>query len=227
VADTENNSVNPVEYVLTWRPLVDGEPVDVPLWEFITGLEDELGEFRLYKRQITADGVTKRPVLRRVDCGKGCPVTWAEADDNAPGGCPWCFATYYSAAHSQCDHRGHGRWRSSGVVKWLASKAYSLGLVAAYGHQYGGGCPGCLSGARWLGRRSYVLGWSVDNWRCLLRGRHWPGDQVDGLCAKCAPCPTCGSRKASHNPGCADDAWACGSREDGAGAVTPTHGGGT
>jgi hypothetical protein len=41
---------------------------------------------------------------------------------------------------------------------------------------------------------SYVLFWSVANWRCLLRHHHWPSPHKVGfgMCAKCCPCPECG-----------------------------------
>lgn len=220
----DTSGVNPAEYVLSWHPLTGGESFEVPLYDFITGMEDELGEFHVHTREVTAEGVTTRPILRRVDCGEGCPVTWAEVPEGVPGGCPWCSATYHREAHALCDHKGHGRWRSARFTKWLAGKGYSLGVLAGYGIGYGGGCPGCISGFRWRGRRSYALGWSVDNWRCLLRGHHWPGEQVEGFCTKCLPCPTCKSEKAAHNPGCADDAWAGRSCEDGAAAGTPNQG---
>jgi hypothetical protein len=217
--------VNPVEYVLTWHPIVGGEPpVKVPLYDFVTGLEDELGEFQLHKREVAADSAVTRPILRRIDCGTGCPVTWAEVPDDAPRGCPWCAANYLEEQHARCDHRGHARWRSSRLAAWLVGKASVLGVINSCGTQYGRGCPGCLVGIRWRGRRSYMLGWQVTTWRCLLRNHHWPGEDIGGVCAKCAPCPTCGSKTAGHNPGCADDAWAQPSRED-APAGAPNHGG--
>jgi len=53
------------------------------------------------------------------------------------------------------------------------------------------------------GRRPYVLGWPAWKWHCLLRAHHWPGEPIGlGLCAKCAPCPECGSTVAACPPTC-------------------------
>jgi hypothetical protein len=158
------------EFVLTWHPLAgSGDKIEVPLYDFITGLGDELGEFRLHTRKVTTEGVAVRPICRRVDCGQGCPPTWAEAPDNGRWGCPWCSAEYWRDQHAECGPRGHGRrWRPTRVTRWLAGKAY---------------------GFEWRGRRPFMLGWPAENWRCLRRG-HWPGERAEGLrgmCVKCCP----------------------------------------
>jgi hypothetical protein len=74
------------------------------------------------------------------------------------------------------------------------------------GWNHGDGCNGCMptGSLHWRGKRVYILGAHRNTWRCW-RQRHRPGDPIGfGFCAKCMPCPACGSKTAGHNDGCVE-----------------------
>lgn len=93
-------------------------------------------------------------------------------------------------------HRHTGR-----IARWLAGRAYALGVISGSSMRYDSstGCKGCTK-VFWRGRRSYVLGWPLVNWRCSLAFHHWPTqDKIAfGFCTKCLPCGDCGSAEAWH-----------------------------
>lgn len=119
--------------------------------------------------------------------------------------CPRCQAAEADEAHRGCEHARHRAWRRWRVTGRLAGFLYLSGITSGGGSwRMGGGCDGCrtLPGFN-RNRRVYVLWVKRDTWRCLLRGRHTPGDPVGlGFCSKCVPCPDCGSRTAGHETGC-------------------------
>lgn len=141
-----------------------------------------------------------------VECAEGHPVMWMPDDQwGYPPPCMYCSYEALSEAHTGCTHARHGRWRSWRITFRVSMWMYALGITAGGGTSYGGGCRGCVT-FRFTGSRPYILGWPDWKWSCLLRQRHWPGDFIGlSACAKCLPCPTCGSRTAGHEPGCADD----------------------
>lgn len=144
------------------------------------------------------------PGLRLVECGAEPrhARTWLTDDDGFGPPCPWCVIDAAGREHEGCEHASHGRWRRSRAVHRFLSWGYGMGFVGSYGSSYGGGCRGCVAGVRW-GRSSYLAGWPRWKWRCLLKARHWPGEEVlDGMCGKCCPCPDCGSQHAACKPGC-------------------------
>ncbi|WP_063023868.1 hypothetical protein [Nocardia niwae] len=124
-------------------------------------------------------------------------------DDFYPAPCPDCVAQSYRKQADELKRRYH--WLRHPIRGQFAAKVlgklYSLGVVAGYGTTGGGpsGCRTCLVGINWRGRRPYILGWPDWKWRCLLKQRHWPGEQgYFGLCGKCVPCPDCGTTKVDH-----------------------------
>ncbi len=151
------------------------------------------------------------PGLRPFECDvTPAHLGWVVDAEDYGVPCPWCLLTAEMAHAAELEIRRdwHSRWRGWAVARRVAAWAYAAGVVAGYGV---GTCqqPGhswCLRSARWSGRRPYVLFWPAWKWRCLLRFRHWPGDQIImGYCGKCLPCPACGSRTYGHEPGCADN----------------------
>lgn len=142
-----------------------------------------------------------------VECDRDHPVMWMPDDGWAyPPPCMYCSYAAIAKAHDGCEHSHHGAWRRWKIAHWLDRRAYALGLTAGGGRRWGGGCNSCLTGPRWRGKRSYILGWPRENWRCLLQGRHWPGEQIGmGLCGKCAPWPCCGSTGYEHAVDCPDE----------------------
>ncbi len=101
-------------------------------------------------------------------------------------------------------HRWSPRWWpiTWRLVGWL----YALGVIAGSRWHSPGGMRRAYVTLTWRdlrGRRPYVLGWPAWKWHCLLRAHHWPGEPIGlGLCAKCAPCPECGSTVAACPPTC-------------------------
>lgn len=134
--------------------------------------------------------------------------TYEIADDDFFGAhCLYCQADAAYAAHSECEHSHHSAWRRWKATHWIVGKLYTSGLsVTGPGSSWGGGCNRCLiSGPKFRrGARPYVLFVKSGTWRCILKGHHMPGDPIGwGYCAKCLPCPDCGSKTAGHEPGCA------------------------
>lgn len=130
--------------------------------------------------------------------------TWTRRDPDAwyPPGCPYCWHDQARAEHAGCEHSHHRAWRRWKISSRLASWAYSLGLIAGYGHTYDGHCRGCLDGFVLRPRhgRPYVMGWPAWKWGCVLKNRHWPGQFIGlGCCTKCLPCPECGNTEPDHD----------------------------
>lgn len=153
------------------------------------------------------------PGLRPFDCEHQPPhLGWVVDADDYGAPCPWCQLDDAQARITDLEVKRdwHGRWRGTRAFRWLLGKAYVAGLIGGYRD---GSCrqPGhgwCAGGARWRGRRPYILGRRSSDWRCILRCRHWPGDPIiSGFCSKCLPCPDCGSRTAGHEPACPAMTW--------------------
>lgn len=148
------------------------------------------------------------PGLQLVECDASPrhPHVWM-VDSEAYG--PPCMSCLYDAQKEKLDYlqRCRHTWvRRTRLFRRLARYAYALGIVVGYGTSLGGGQYGhhaCTHGFRWRGRRPYVLGWPTWKWSCLLGERHWPGVFV-GLnsCAKCLPCPECGSSTSCFDDWC-------------------------
>lgn len=128
-------------------------------------------------------------------------------DEWYPPPCYMCIIHEDTVRKQIAEHARHRAWHRWRIVRWLIAQAYMSGLaVSGGGHTWGGygGCNGCLTS--WpkfrRGSRYYVLWLETWKWRCLRRG-HLPGDFIGfGMCAKCLPCPDCGSKRAAHNEGC-------------------------
>lgn len=137
------------------------------------------------------------------------PRLWVEIEEHrdyyGPLTCPLCELDAARKQHEGCEHAGHARWRSWLVAHRLLSWAYSMGITATHGWQFGGGCPGCVDVPRLHGRRLYILGFSREWWRCLLRYHHRRVELGGNLCGKCCPCTGCGSITWAHEPGCGED----------------------
>lgn len=118
--------------------------------------------------------------------------------------CSHCQYAALAAAHAGCVHSHHKFWQRWKITGKFSSWLYSMGITASGGSwQMGGGCTGCYTLPKFnRHKRVYALGVSMESWRCILKAHHRPGDQVAGLCTKCYPCPTCGSKTATHEPGC-------------------------
>jgi hypothetical protein len=122
---------------------------------------------------------------------------WVLDFEGIESSCPYCQLNQRDERIAYLERCRHWSWRRSRLTRLLAGWAYALGIVAGYAVGVGG-CPyghhGCVYGFRWLGRRSYILGWPRWKWHCLLVAGHWPGpDGGTELCGKCFPCPDCGS----------------------------------
>jgi hypothetical protein len=104
----------------------------------------------------------------------------------------------------EAEHVAHGAWRGWRITRWAAHRGYALGVIAGSTWESNSACRGCITHVSWRGERVYIAGWSREQWRCLIIGRHRrreiPGSR---LCAVCAPCPTCRSTDPHH------DAWRC------------------
>jgi hypothetical protein len=120
--------------------------------------------------------------------------------------CKECSTEAYIAEHRTCEHdiKHRGAWRrwkaTSKALSWL----YGLGVVKGYGHSYGRGCNGCISGPvmwTWF-HGPYVLFVSRETWRCWRNG-HRRGEEIGfGFCGKCLPQPCCGNTGSGHNDDC-------------------------
>jgi hypothetical protein len=117
--------------------------------------------------------------------------------------CPDCVAASYRDEAAELKRRYH-RLRHplrGRLASRIIGKLSALGVVSGYGTQFGGesGCNWCVTGIRFRGSRSYILGWPTRKWACLLQQRHWPGEgPIFGMCGKCVPCPDCGTTKLEH-----------------------------
>lgn len=126
-------------------------------------------------------------------------------DDFYPSGCPHCAYDELYGAHAGCAHSHHRRWRRWKITGKLADWLYASGLTSSGASwQMNAHCRGCYTMPKWnRNPRPYVLFVSRNTWRCLLKGHHRPGDPIGfGYCAKCLPCPECGSKTAGHLDGC-------------------------
>ncbi|MGY1946598.1 hypothetical protein [Nocardia asiatica] len=146
------------------------------------------------------------PGLKLVECDatpRHWPVYEIDDSDYWPAPCYACVTDSYRNERDELARKQHwfrhpirGR-----VAARLVGKLRVLGVVSSYGIQGGGatGCRSCVTGIRFRGKRSYILGWPDWKWRCLLKKRHWPGEEgYFGLCGKCVPCPDCGTTKVDH-----------------------------
>lgn len=167
---------------------------------------EDAEEWRIPAGDLRPGPVTLIQKLAECDAQPPHPRVWVEIEehrDSYPVGCPLCDYEWLAGQHSGCEHARHGRWRAWRVTHRFFSWTYSMGITTGGGCVSGGGCRGCALLPRLRGTRHYILGVSTDHWRCLLRGRHWPGEPIGwGLCGKCAPCPGCGSTKYGCEPGC-------------------------
>lgn len=117
------------------------------------------------------------------------PRTWVIANDGGYGApCMYCCYDLAVKAHAGCEHSHHGRWRRWRIASRLLGDLYSLGIVACYGHNWGGGCRGCLTNVR-FGRNGYLLGQENEWWTCLLRHHHVrrPDPDCPVICDVCSP----------------------------------------
>jgi hypothetical protein len=147
------------------------------------------------------------PGLQLAECGAEPrhAYTWFLDDDGYGAPCMYCVYEAVRDAHAGCEHSHHGPWRRWKVTHRLAGWAYTLGITSASSYRYDGNCSGCYT-PYFHGRRLYVLGLSRGAWRCLLRGRHLPGEPtgVFDYCGKCLPWPCCGSKRVEHAPKCTE-----------------------
>lgn len=182
---------------------------DEPLTECVCEDVDDWGDYYAARAEALCENPPPAPAgFQLVECNKS-PRHWPtytvlEDDYGAP--CMYCAWEQLNEAHSGCEHSHHGRWRRWRIAKWLVTQSYVSGLTAGgYGYSMNAHCDWCLSTLpRWRGKRAYVLWVKRETWRCLLRGRHLPGDHIAfGYCSKCLPCPECRSTTAGHHDGCA------------------------
>lgn len=151
-------------------------------------------------------------VLVECDATPRHPHVWATDGDHYGAPCMYCCYQRASDAHAGCAHARHWpwrRWKVTGRADYWLTILGVIGGGSAW--TLDGHCRGCRTWRKPLtGKRSYILGKRREWWSCLLVGRHIRGDELGlGLCAKCVPCPTCGSPTLGHVAGCADDTgWA-------------------
>lgn len=150
------------------------------------------------------------PGLMLADCGAvpRHPRTWLIANDAGYGApCMYCAYDAESAAHAPCAHSHHWPWRHWAVTHKTLHWLVLAGVTRGGWFTHDTHCRGCVDHLR-LGGSSYVLGWPKWKWRCLLKGRHWPGVLVFAdMCGKCAPCPGCGSVTYEHVGVCTLDGF--------------------
>lgn len=157
------------------------------------------------------------PGFELVEC-LATPRHWPEYhvadDDFYPAICSSCQYDSLRKAHEEAYCKAHHRrWKSWRILWWLGLKAYSLGIIGSHGVSYFS-CKHCgvtrqHHRPRWRGSRPYILGKRSEWWGCLLKRRHiWAPLHDCGLCAKCLPCPDCGSAAQDHVTGvsCGGDA---------------------
>lgn len=146
--------------------------------------------------------------FRLIECERDSrhhPLYEVAEDVFYPRPCPDCVGEdAHKRERELICKRDHRRWKSWRGLRWMASKGYSLGIIAGCGSSYGR-CEFCGVGVqhdhvRWTGRRPYVLGVSADSWRCMLRYRHRRTESVysRGICTNCLPCPECESTDPEH-----------------------------
>lgn len=140
----------------------------------------------------------------------GCLVDTAE--DAVAAGWAWVPADWCVVPRDHLQRLEAGPpppwWRTgrtADLLRRLWSRAYTLGVTSN-----GPGWCWDTHGEHLLGRprlggsRYYVVGWQVWKWRCVLRGRHWPGEPLGPVCTKCAPWPCCGATTLDHADGCGE-----------------------
>lgn len=154
------------------------------------------------------------PGLERIDCDNDPPHApmWVLASEANGYGIP-CHQCMYERTAAELakaqkrDRCYHWPWRSWALTKWVAGKAYTLGIVAGTTTEWGGGHDWCITfrfGLR--SKRTYILGVPRTTWRCWLIGHHRRGEEVGfGFCGKCVPWTCCGSQAVEHADGCAED----------------------
>lgn len=145
-----------------------------------------------------------------LECG-ATPRHWPEyaiTDDTFyPGHCLRCQLDSVSRDNRRlrCEAE-HRRWKSWRIWSRIASRLYVLGVTSSGGGTSYGRCEFCGIGRQqiaphWRGKRVYILGKYREWWVCLLKRRHryapLRGNFGD-LCAKCLPCPECGSQDPMH-----------------------------
>lgn len=159
-------------------------------------------------RKIAAPPAAAPAGFELVECTatpRHCPMYTIADDDFYPAPCMYCAYDAAYEAHRGCAHSHHRAWRRWRITGKVAGWLYVTGITSSGGSwQMGGGCNGCRTMPKFNRHpRVYILGVSRDTWRCLLKGRHRPGDPIGfGYCAKCLPCPDCGSKTAGHHDGC-------------------------
>lgn len=153
--------------------------------------------------------MTDLPGRRLVDC-TATPrhYIWSHKREDYGHPCPQCIVADNVARDLEaraCRHWGWRRWR---LTHRIAGFLYSSGITTGGGSAWGNGHDWCLDKLPSLrGKRSYVLGFSTNTWRCWLRGRHRRGEEVGfGFCGKCAPWPCCGAKTFDHASGCREAA---------------------
>lgn len=147
--------------------------------------------------------------LVRIECDKHATFIPA-SDDTGYVPCPWCYADSLWEQLNEARvergrrvHRRHRLWSATKLWRRMVSIGTLLGVLSGSGTLWDENCNACTT-ARFRGRRLYILGWPPPKWACLLKFRHWPGEEIDGLgmCGKCLPCPECDSQTNEHNKGC-------------------------
>jgi hypothetical protein len=114
----------------------------------------------------------------------------------------WKRIREYDAAEEKRQHRRHpwAQWR---LTRKVYGWAYQLGVISSYGTTWSSAHHGCTHGARFRGKRPYILGWERWKWTCVFKGHHWPGEYIAfDCCGKCLPCPSCDSITNAHTDDC-------------------------
>ncbi|MEV0214254.1 hypothetical protein [Micromonospora sp. NPDC050695] len=143
--------------------------------------------------------------LRLVDCdAEPRHLLWVHDRDDYGIPCYLCAWVKQAEAERLERQCRHWPWRTWRITSWLDRRAYSLGITGSGGNTYGDGHNGCVTGVRFRGSRSYILGVSRDVWRCWLSG-HRRGEPVGfGFCGKCVPWPCCQSIREEHTATCVE-----------------------
>jgi len=182
--------------------------LDPPAWIIEQGEDEDYVEFIVRQGEAYSQNPPPAPPgFELIECDAE-PRHWpfySVQSEGYPPACPHCVQHSLMEAHEPCEHDGHGTWRRWKLSHWAVRHAVSSGLLGGgYGHRMGGGCRWCLTSLpSWRAKRRFVLWVSRDTWRCILQGRHLPGDPVAfGYCSKCLPCPSCGTTTAICSVGC-------------------------